>query len=64
MFHMQERQLPLSLLFKKPIRNAVRRFSFLSDSSWWSYDPISDLSIVANENLESKISKETLQLGS
>ena len=27
MFHMQERQLLLSSLFKKPVHNAVRRFS-------------------------------------
>ena len=27
MFHMQERQLLLSSLLKKPVRNAVRRFS-------------------------------------
>ena len=27
MFHMQERQLSLSSLFKKPVHNAVRHFS-------------------------------------
>ena len=27
MFHIQERQLLLSLLFKKPVHNAVRHFS-------------------------------------
>ena len=27
MFHMQERQFSLSLLFKKPVQNAVRPFS-------------------------------------
>ena len=27
MFHMQERQLLLSPLFKKPVHNAIRRFS-------------------------------------
>ena len=27
MFHMQEGQLLLSLLFKKPVHNAIRHFS-------------------------------------
>ena len=30
MFHMQERQLLLSLIFKKPVHNAVRCFSCFS----------------------------------
>ena len=29
MFHMQERQLLLSSLFKKPVHNAIRHFSCL-----------------------------------
>ena len=36
-------------------------FFLLSDTLWWSLGPFSDLGILANENLVSKISKEPLE---
>ena len=46
MFHMQERQLLLSLLFKKPVHNAIRRFSCLKkqgDKYCFSYFSIKNI---------------------
>ena len=44
MFHMQERQLLLSSLFKKPVHNAVRHFSCCNFSLKIGFDTSCKLS--------------------